>query len=421
MSKSVECYYPANSRKGTSTKSYCPTVSADHGGVHTSPESNDDVDISVNASPTAIPDEDFEISTWDDPDINFSDFLNSPVLAAEMGDNLANEDHSLVRHSTPSISTTIHIPDIAIATGLDFSIPPVPTDFTRSLVLKSKARPGAHRVVTLILHTLKSYPQMMLRDGTLPPYIHPQLVSSDFSSNDMESLSNCISLVHMISREVRGSRKLFWKNVRLECERMSTEPARFSNWELLAAMHALSIYILIRMGEGETDNNNFDHLLLTTMAITATHLTHSDATYTPQAHSCDARACWLEWLYMESRRRLGIVFRVINLIVYFDPGAMCSLQSDLVLAPLPAKKALWDAPDEFAWKAERDKQSVPRTAFGLATNGELVRLDEMDLYGGYGTITTKQDHRTSDQNWEEWCSGMDTFGGLVMLAASLVG
>lgn len=52
---------------------------------------------------------------------------------------------------------------------------------------------------------------------------------------------------------------------------------------------------------------------------------------------------------MESRRRLGIVFRVINLIVYFDPGTMCSLQSDLVLAPLPAKKALWDAPDELAW------------------------------------------------------------------------
>jgi hypothetical protein len=72
-------------------------------------------------------------------------------------------------------------------------------------------------------------------------------------------------------------------------------------------------------------------------------------------------------------------------------------------------------------KFERDKQTVPRTAFGLAVNGELVRLDEMDLYGGYGTMDTKEDLRTPDQNWEEWCSGMDSFGGLVMLAASLVG
>ncbi|KAL5426956.1 hypothetical protein PMIN04_001679 [Paraphaeosphaeria minitans] len=421
VAKSIECYYPPSPRKGTGTKSYSPTVSGGLDGVPMSPEGNDEMDISVDASPTAVPDINVENSNWEDADIDFSDFLNSPVLAADMGDPSAPEYHSLVRHSSPSTSTSIHIPDLVIPAAFDFSIPPVPTISTHSLVLKSKARPGSHRVVTLILHTLKSYPQMMLRDGTLPPYVHPHLVSSDFNGNDMESLSNCISLVHMISHKVRGSRKLFWKNVRLECERMSTEPSRFSNWELLAAMHALSLYILIRMSEGVTNDNNFDQLLLSTMAVTATHLARSDATFTPLAHSCDTHACWLEWVYMESRRRLGIVFRVINLIVYFDPGAMCSLQSDLVLAPLPAKRSLWEAPDEFAWKAERDKQSLPRCAFGLATSGELVRLDEMDLYGGYGKITKQQDHRTSDQNWEEWCSGMDSFGGLVMLAASLVG
>lgn len=191
-----------------------------------SPEGNDEVDFSVDASPTAISDIDVESSNWEDPEINFSDFLNSPVLAADMGDNLATEGHSLVRHSTPSTSTTVHMPDLAFSLGLNFSIPPVPTISTRSLVLKAKARPGSHRVVALILHTLKSYPQMMLRDGTLPPYIHPHLVSSAFNGNDMESLSNCISLVHMISHKARGSTKLFWKNVRLECERMGTEVRR---------------------------------------------------------------------------------------------------------------------------------------------------------------------------------------------------
>ena len=46
----------------------------------------------------------------------------------------------------------------------------------------------------------------------------------------MEPLNNCISLVHMISGGVRGSRKLFWKVVRLEYK-----------LELLAAIQALSI------------------------------------------------------------------------------------------------------------------------------------------------------------------------------------
>lgn len=226
VARSIDCYYPPSPKNGAGTKSYSPTVSGDIDGVHISPEGNDEPDISLDVPSTAIQDETNESSDWGDPDINFSDFLNSPVLAADMGDDPATKGHSLVRHSPPSPSTTIHIPNLVMPAGLSFSIPPAPTNFTRSLVLKSKARPGSHRVVTLILNTLRSYPQMMLRDGTLPPYIHGHSVSSDLNGDDMESLRNCISLVQMISHEVLGNRKLFWKNVRLECERMSTEVRR---------------------------------------------------------------------------------------------------------------------------------------------------------------------------------------------------
>jgi hypothetical protein len=65
--------------------------------------------------------------------------------------------------------------------------------------------------------------------NSLPPFIHPHLASSDFgidmgeNADPMEPLHNCISLVHMLGGGVRGSRKLFWKNVRLECERFCKE------------------------------------------------------------------------------------------------------------------------------------------------------------------------------------------------------
>ena len=64
---------------------------------------------------------------------------------------------------------------------------------------------------------------MMLRHNTLPPFIHSSLLSRDVENNDMEPLNNCISLMHMISSGVQGSRKLFWKNVRLECEHLYEE------------------------------------------------------------------------------------------------------------------------------------------------------------------------------------------------------
>ena len=111
------------------------------------------------------------------------------------------------------------------------------------------------------------------------------------------------------------------------------------------------------------------------------------------------------------------------MLVYFEPAAICDLQTDLILAPLPAKRQLWEAGDEFKWKAESEREPRVQTAFGLATNGELVKLDEGQLYCSdtvplYKSLDTSTPSRNT-ANWEEWCSGMDGFGGLVMLAASL--
>ena len=112
------------------------------------------------------------------------------------------------------------------------------------------------------------------------------------------------------------------------------------------------------------------------------------------------------------------------MLVYFEPAAMCDLQTDLILAPLPAKKQLWEAGDKFMWKAESEREPGVQTAFGLAANGDIVKLDEDQLYCSNAVLLYKSlDTRTLSRNtthWEEWCSGMDGFGGLVMLAASLI-
>jgi hypothetical protein len=119
-----------------------------------------------------------------------------------------------------------------------------------------------------------------------------------------------------------------------------------------------------------------------------------------------------------------VVYQVVNMLVYFEPTAMCDLQTDLILAPLPAKKQLWEAGDEIVWKTESETDLSAQTAFGLAANGKLVKLDKGQLYCSDGMLLQKSmDTRTtlrSIASWEEWCSGMDGFGGLVMLAASLI-
>ncbi len=112
------------------------------------------------------------------------------------------------------------------------------------------------------------------------------------------------------------------------------------------------------------------------------------------------------------------------MLVYFDPALMCDLQVDLVLAPLPGKKQLWEARDQFSWKAENEKEPRHQTDFGLAANGDLVQLQPGQSYCHHAMLLYKspdsKDSSGSPDNWEEWCSGMDGFGGLIMLAASFI-
>ena len=91
---------------------------------------------------------------------------------------------------------------------------------TRLLVQRQRTKTGSQRASMLIHHTLRSYPLMIRQNNTLPPFIHPGLLQANAENNDMETLYNCISLLHMLNGGVQGSRKLFWRNVRQECERL---------------------------------------------------------------------------------------------------------------------------------------------------------------------------------------------------------
>ena len=158
---------------------------------------------------------------WNDLDMNFANFLDSQMNDKTVQYPSSGSSSSLIRHWPPTAHQTVDIPEAVLSPKV--SIPPLPTPNIRSLIQRPKIGTGSQRIANLILHTLKSYPLMMLRYNTLPPFIHPGLISSNVEDHHMEPLTNCISLMQMISGGVQGSRKLFWKNVRLECERLCEE------------------------------------------------------------------------------------------------------------------------------------------------------------------------------------------------------
>lgn len=231
--KAIECHYPTSTPRSTgprvqhnddiSTENTPPLV-ADTPSVEDRRDASNDggmiLDSALAISDLEVPNLGDEYLGWDDPNFDFTDFLN-PQTNDDTVEYLSPSSSSLVYPSTPSFDQTAQAQQ-AIS-PFKVSLPPLPTTAVRSLHQRIKLKTGAQRIANLILHTLKSYPQTILRHNTLPPFIHPHSVCSGAEDNNAEPLNNCVSLLHMINSGVQGSRKLFWKNVRLECEQWRAE------------------------------------------------------------------------------------------------------------------------------------------------------------------------------------------------------
>jgi hypothetical protein len=107
-----------------------------------------------------------------------------------------------------------------------------------------------------------------------------------------------------------------------------------------------------------------------------------------------------------------------------EPAAGCHLLDDFLLAPLPAHKQLWkSSSNETQWMLGKSRDFKSHSAFGIKTNGQMVKLDGRVTVMESNVFLSVQpkelDERVSSANWQDWCSGMDELGALIMLAASL--
>lgn len=108
------------------------------------------------------------------------------------------------------------------------------------------------------------------------------------------------------------------------------------------------------------------------------------------------------------------------MIFSLDPAAGCVGNDGIILAPLPARKQLWEARDECTWMLEKSQDVGMPSVFGVLSNGQMVKIHEQQALLGSHTVPVLPDGLAeSNANWQEWCSGMDGLGALIMLAASL--
>lgn len=217
LAKGIDCHYPVKAAKVV-----VPIDSAD-AVENTEPGDLSPVLPSVDSSPMDLAldqvdgnnhfslEPDFAnlegaFLDWEDSSLDFTDLLDLKAL----GPYSPPHPQSITNYPFPYHPQTLQAHHLS----------PSPTLLSRSLIRRAKSSFSTQRNSNLILHTMKSYPKMILHHNTMPPFIHPYLLTQGVEDDSMEFLSNCISLMHMIGSSVSGSRKLYWRNVRVECEHM---------------------------------------------------------------------------------------------------------------------------------------------------------------------------------------------------------
>lgn len=79
--------------------------------------------------------------------------------------------------------------------------------------------PVADHVANLVLHIIRSFPQMMLRRQTFPPFIHKYWHRSALP----EKLATCMSVAQLFASRTPETRPFLWRTVDAEERRMREE------------------------------------------------------------------------------------------------------------------------------------------------------------------------------------------------------
>ncbi|KAF5867949.1 uncharacterized protein Bfra_007144oa [Botrytis fragariae] len=246
-----------------------------------------------------------------------------------------------------------------------------------------------------ILCTLPTYPSMLLpsNDDGLPPFIHPHF-------NNRKALpaplATCANLIQWISVKNEDNVLFIWGCIRMEIDRICTQYTTYNSEDSVAALHAITIYFLLRISEDNEKATNFDVPLISTMIKVSMYVAHL-----AEDLQNEGVPSWKEWALAESTRRTIIILFFIDL--FFDvsssvPEYRCD-GNRLKYMTLPCSRKLWRATTNEAWENE------------YTNSMRGIRLT-------YGDLINSRT-RPEDRRLDGWLSQLDEFGMLVLAAASL--
>ncbi|KAJ2977656.1 hypothetical protein NQ176_g4250 [Zarea fungicola] len=286
-------------------------------------------------------------------------------------------------------------------------------------LFQSRAFPKAsHKpLVVLLTGILRSYPYMMLRRNSLPPFVHSFIFShaeNGVGKPQQQALITCVGLVQLFKNRSDLNKSMVWKLIKLEQDRILANHSEFDRWELLASLQALLIYCLLRLQEVPAGQDGLETGLITTVNRVFDKLVVLAGGIFQIKFADETNVTWLDWVFNESRRRTVLIFQILGLLIDLSTEASSYANCGQILIPLPKNSTLWTADGPAAWKAECDDVfAKERPVYGVSDSGDLTKI--VLIFSGDSFSYTR-----SVGNWDEWRAEVGDLGTLVMMVAALL-
>ncbi|KAI0159661.1 hypothetical protein GGR57DRAFT_433609 [Xylariaceae sp. FL1272] len=294
--------------------------------------------------------------------------------------------------------------------------------------LRLRHAPTSEQSLTarVLLGQIENYPKMLSQGSRLPPFIHPQCIINDQLPQECttrngthtclhEPLANAQSLSHLFLNRTPGSAKMVWKMIYDEQTRLKKEYRDFDDGNLLAAVQAMLIYLLIQAQDPDSiAENDVASLVVATSDMSTklhfgarSHKYKSDIYQLPQLEQ-------RSWAFYEGIRRTINLFYVIGTVLVVlvgnpDVPGCDSIQS----TPLNCVRELWNTDTSESWASRLHTFVKQRASRKILTLHDLLQIR--------GDHAKKEDNTDAlvQKDLTNWCENLDDFGTLVWMASAL--
>lgn len=221
-----------------------------------------------------------------------------------------------------------------------------PTDLTHL----RQGNPVLKHAATLIMHMSCSFPQMMLRRATFPPFIHPRRHEAALP----DKIAGCMAVAQLFVARTPETRGFLWRTIFAEARGFEAELATASAREVHYAMQALMIYMLMAVVDRDADTPHRGAQLVNIAGRVASRFRQlAGGEFYSMTEKEKPSVTWEDWIFAESRRRMTCLWYLLSRVIAIDVGIPCEGCPPLENLALPSSRTLWEARSQEEWLAER--------------------------------------------------------------------